>query len=77
MRGLDQDQAGRIEPERAKAMAMQPAVGAVRAQPEGRHDEEQWVKLRQTDLLLPPPPGPRFRAPECKLVGEGGVGVVR
>src|SRR5579864_672077 len=26
---------------------------------------------------LPPPPGPRLRAPECKLVGEGGVGVGR
>src|SRR4029077_11682236 len=25
----------------------------------------------------PPPPGPRLRAPECKLVGEGGVGVER
>src|SRR5580692_1631662 len=29
-------------------------------------------------LSSPPPPGPRLRAPECKLVGEGlGVGVGR
>ena len=29
-------------------------------------------------ISSPPPPGPRLRAPECKLVGEGlGVGVGR
>ena len=29
-------------------------------------------------ICSPPPPGPRLRAPECKLVGEGlGVGVGR
>jgi hypothetical protein len=29
-------------------------------------------------IISPPPPGPRLRAPECKLVGEGlGVGVGR
>jgi hypothetical protein len=43
VRGLDQDQAGRIETERVEAMAMQPAVRAVWAQPIGRHDEEERV----------------------------------
>ena len=41
VRGLDQDQAGRIEAERVEAMAVQPAMRAVGAQPIGRHDHEQ------------------------------------
>jgi hypothetical protein len=65
MRGLDQDQAARIETKRVEAMTLQPAMRAVRAQPIGRHDHEQWRSAWQASLLLPPP---------C---GEGGVGVVR
>ena len=38
MRGLDQDQARRIETESVKAVTMQPAVGA---EPVARHDEEE------------------------------------
>src|SRR4029077_19861802 len=38
LRGLDQDQARRIETERVEAMAMQPAVRAIGAQGMGRHD---------------------------------------
>ena len=38
MRGLDQDQARRIETESAEAVTMQPAVGA---EPVARHDEEE------------------------------------
>jgi hypothetical protein len=40
VRGLDQDQAGRIEAERVEAMAVQPAMRAVGAQPVGRRDEK-------------------------------------
>jgi hypothetical protein len=40
MRGLDQDQAGRIETEPIEAMAVQPAVRAVGAQAMGRRDEK-------------------------------------
>ena len=38
MRGLDQDQARRIETESAEAVTMQPAEGA---EPVARHDEEE------------------------------------
>ena len=38
--GLDQDQAGRIEPKRVEAMTMQPAVRAVGAQPISGRDEK-------------------------------------
>jgi tRNA pseudouridine32 synthase/23S rRNA pseudouridine746 synthase len=59
------------------------------ALPLGRLDETRgwWMKhdpkgqpavTRWKVLGSPPPPGPRLRAPECKLVGEGlGVGVGR
>jgi hypothetical protein len=40
MRGLDQNEAGRIETERVEAMAMQPAVRAVWAQAISRCDEK-------------------------------------
>ena len=40
VRGLDQDQAGRIETKRVEAMTMQPAVRAVWAQPIGGRDEK-------------------------------------
>ena len=64
MRGLDQDQAGRIETERVEAMAVQPAVRAVWAQPI-RAGMTKMDEQRRSGSLLPPP---------C---GEGGVGVVR
>jgi tRNA pseudouridine32 synthase / 23S rRNA pseudouridine746 synthase len=59
------------------------------ALPLGRLDETRgwWMKhdpkgqpavTRWRVMGSPPPPGPRLRAPECKLVGEGlGVGVGR
>jgi hypothetical protein len=40
LRGLDQDQARRIETERVEAMAMQPAVRAIGTQPIGGRDEK-------------------------------------
>ena len=40
VRGLDHDQAGRIETERVETMTMQPAVRAVRAQCIGGRDED-------------------------------------
>src|SRR5258708_19078359 len=37
-----------------------------------------WPREATQNKISPPPPGPRLRAPECKLVEEGlGVGVVR
>ena len=41
VRGLDQNEAGRIETERVEAMTMQPAVRAVWAQPIGGRDEKE------------------------------------
>ena len=64
VRGLERDQAGRIETERVEAMTMQPTVRAVGAQCIGGHDYEQRRSAWQASLLPPP----------C---GEGGVGVVR
>ena len=40
VRGLDQNEAARIEPERVEAMPMQPAGGAVGTQPIGRREDE-------------------------------------
>ena len=40
VRGLDQDQAGRIEPKRVEAMTVQPAMRAVGAQPISGRDEK-------------------------------------
>ena len=40
VRGLDQDQAGRIEPKRVEAMTMQPAMRAVGAQSISGRDEK-------------------------------------
>ena len=40
MRGFHQDQVAQIETERVEAMAVQPAVGAVGAQPIGGRDEK-------------------------------------
>ena len=43
--------------------------------PKGQPAVTRW---RVMGSYSPPPPGPRLRAPECKLVGEGlGVGVGR
>ncbi len=43
--------------------------------PAGQPAVTRW---RVMGTCSPPPPGPRLRAPECKLVGEGlGVGVGR
>jgi tRNA pseudouridine32 synthase / 23S rRNA pseudouridine746 synthase len=43
--------------------------------PNGQPAVTKWKVMGRTS---PPPPGPRLRAPECKLVGEGsGVGVAR
>jgi hypothetical protein len=39
VRGLDQNEAGRIETKRVEAMAMQPAMRAVGTQAMGRRDE--------------------------------------
>ena len=43
--------------------------------PKGQPAVTRWKVMGR---CAPPPPGPRLRAPECKLVGEGlGVGVER
>ena len=43
--------------------------------PQGQPAVTRWKVMGRHS---PPPPGPRLRAPECKLVGEGlGVGVGR
>ena len=36
-----------------------------------RGDQGGRPKKPASDLYSPPSPGPRLRAPECKLVGEG------
>ena len=42
--------------------------------PKGQPSVTRWKVMGRS----PPPPGPRLRAPECRLVGEGlGVGVGR
>jgi hypothetical protein len=57
MRGLDQDQARRIEAESAEAVTMQPAVGA---EPVARHDEEEGAL-------------PSFPSPLWVRTGRGGT----
>jgi tRNA pseudouridine32 synthase/23S rRNA pseudouridine746 synthase len=44
--------------------------------PSGQPAITKWKVMGR--IYFPPPPGPRSRAPECKLVGEGsGVGVLK
>jgi hypothetical protein len=65
VRGLDQDQACRIEPQRAQAMTMKPARGTVGTQPIGRHDEK--------NLFSPPFRGRgRNVSQNCRDEADGG-----
>jgi hypothetical protein len=68
MRGFDQDQAARIETERAQAMTMKPAM---RTAAIGRHYQDEGVSPR---ALFPPPQGGRRKiaAENRRDEAEGG-----
>ena len=69
VRGLDHDQAGRIETERVETMTMQPAMGAVGPQPIGGQDKD--------DLFPPPTRVALARARVQACWGRVGWGVGR